>query len=250
LRPRLLVVDPDGILQRLVGRYLEAVEVAPAADLAEAAQILARTPAQALLVNAPSPAEALDALANMPGLADRMPVVVCSVPGPHQAAASLGVADYLVKPIARADLLAALERLNLAGRTLLVADDDPELLQLFRRMLASAGPDYRVLRAGDGREALDLLRSERPDAVLVDLSMPVLDGFGFLAEKARDPSLRDIPAVVISARDPLGQPVVSNALTITRHGGLSAHELLACVENVVALFGAGAQRAPDGSAGR
>jgi len=118
----------------------------------------------------------------------------------------------------------------LQGKTILVVDDEPEALRLFRRMLASTGRGYRVLRAANGRQALAILRSERPDAILLDLVMPEMDGFQLLAAKNADPALRDIPVVAISARDPAGQPILSNALAVTRGGGLSTPQLLACIE--------------------
>ena len=60
--------------------------------------------------------------------------------------------------------------------------------------------------------------------------MPNMDGFALLEAKQRDPALRDIPTIVISARDPAGQPIVSNALTVTRENGLSAHHLVTCIK--------------------
>jgi len=76
------------------------------------------------------------------------------------------------------------------------------------------------------------MREQRPDVLLVDLSMPRMDGFELLEERGRDPELARIPALVISARDPMGQPIVSRALAVTRGGGLSTHHLLATIEGV------------------
>jgi len=53
-----------------------------------------------------------------------------------------------------------------------------------------------------------------------------------LREKSLDPSIREIPVIVISARDPTGEPIVSDTLTVTRSGGLSVHDLLACIQAV------------------
>ena len=83
--------------------------------------------------------------------------------------------------------------------------------------------------AFNGQEALDILRSQRPDVILLDLVMPKLDGFRLLAAKNQDATLRAIPAIVMTARDPVGQPIVSNALTVTQQGGLSVAQLLACI---------------------
>ena len=89
-----------------------------------------------------------------------------------------------------------------------------------------------MLRARTGRRALHLLRERRPDAMLLDLFMPGMDGFQVLRAKGDDPAIRDIPVVIVSARDPSGAPVVSSSVTVTRSGGLSADDLLSCIEAV------------------
>jgi signal transduction histidine kinase/FixJ family two-component response regulator len=164
-----------------------------------------------------------------------IPAMVCTVSGACEAADALGAAAYLVKPVSRDDLLAALERLLSAKegeKTILVVDDEPEARQLFWRMLVSAERSYRVIPATNGRQALDILEEERPDAILLDLIMPQMDGFAFLEARAQDPALQNIPVVLISARDPGGQPVSSSALAITQAGGLSVPQLLGCIERV------------------
>lgn len=62
---------------------------------------------------------------------------------------------------------------------------------------------YDFSEAPNGREALDLMRSEHPDVVVLDLMMPILSGWDVLRERQEDPDLRDIPVILISAnRDP------------------------------------------------
>jgi len=62
---------------------------------------------------------------------------------------------------------------------------------------------YVFLEAPNGRDALDLMRSEHPDVVVLDLMMPVVSGWDVLRERQQDPVLRDIPVIVVSAnRDP------------------------------------------------
>jgi CheY-like chemotaxis protein len=142
----------------------------------------------------------------------------------------LGVVRYLVKPITRDTLLATVAGLGNGVKTVLLVDDEQEALQLFGRILSSADQGYRVLRAKNGQAALSLMRDRQPDVMLLDLIMPGIDGFQVLQEKSRDPAIRDIPVVVISSRDPAGEPIVSDMLTVTRAGGLSMRDLLACIE--------------------
>ncbi len=231
VRPRLVVCEAGDSLARLLKRYLGDAEIVPAASLEEAVQELARVPAQALLVNDVATSGVLARLGPA-GLPYGTPAIVCSVPGANEAAGALGAADYLVKPISREALLAALDRLPSPPQTILVVDDEPEAVQLYWRMLRSAERGYRVLTAGDGRQALEILRQERPDAILLDLVMPEVDGFQVLEACSQDAALRGIQAVLTSARDPAGQPVVTNTLTITRGDGLSVPQLLACIEMV------------------
>jgi CheY-like chemotaxis protein len=179
---------------------------------------------------------ALERLGRSGSLPYGTPAIVCSVPEMCEITDALGVSEYLVKPVSREQLAAALDRVHLSGNTILIVDDEPEALRLFRRMLTSLGRDYRVLRARDGEEAMTILQRTRPDVILLDLVMPNMDGFRLLAAKNQDPALRDIPVIVISARDPAGQPIVSNALAVMRGGGLSVPRLLACIEALTAIL--------------
>jgi CheY-like chemotaxis protein len=91
------------------------------------------------------------------------------------------------------------------SRLVLVVDDDTDLLDVTRFALESEG--FGVETAENGQQALALLRAgERPDLVLLDLMMPVMNGWRFLDEVARDPSFRAIPVVVLTAADRLEVP--------------------------------------------
>ncbi|MDQ1301193.1 MAG: Hybrid sensor histidine kinase/response regulator [Chloroflexota bacterium] len=246
VRPRWVVLETGKVLTRLLTRYGEGVEIVPTADLTEALAELAAGPSQALIVNDASVGAALQRV-RAAGLPRGAPALICSVPGAEGLVGWAGVAGYLVKPIARETLLAALDRAGLHGKTILVVDDEPEALRLYRRMLASADRNYRVLRAADGEEALKALRDARPSAVLLDLVMPNVDGFHFLEAKSQDPALAEIPVIVVSAQDSAGQPVVSSALAVTAQDGLSAPRLLACfraLTEILTIGGAPADRAP------
>jgi signal transduction histidine kinase/CheY-like chemotaxis protein len=230
--PRFVLLEQEGTLQRMFSRYMNDVEIVSVRGIEEAVDELNRSPAQLLIVNA-SPVE--DTLVMMDQLTDLpygTPAVVCWVPGEDEAARRLGVVRYLVKPITRDILLSALEELGEDVETILLVDDEPEVLQLFARMLSSAENGYRVLRAKSGQRALSLLRERRPDVVLLDLIMPGIDGFEVLWEKSQDPNVREIPVITISSRDPSGEPIVSDTLTVTRGGGLSVPNLLRCIRAV------------------
>ena len=92
--------------------------------------------------------------------------------------------------------------------TLLVVDDDPDIRLLLRLELAAEG--HQLLEAGNGQEALAMIEADPPDLVLLDLMMPVLDGWGVLA--ALDPSTAP-PVVVITAIATDGDRHVTEALS-------------------------------------
>ncbi|HET6150436.1 MAG TPA: response regulator [Polyangia bacterium] len=81
---------------------------------------------------------------------------------------------------------------------ILVVDDDPDIRDSLREVLEDEG--YTVNTVGNGREALDYLhRSPRPCVILLDLMMPVMDGWQFRREQKQDPAIATIPLVVITA---------------------------------------------------
>ena len=79
---------------------------------------------------------------------------------------------------------------------MLVVDDDPDILQTLGLCLSSEG--YRVLMAANGKEALDILEREHPSVILLDLMMPVMDGWQFVAELDHR-GQRDVPLLILSA---------------------------------------------------
>ena len=84
----------------------------------------------------------------------------------------------------------------------LVVDDDVAIRRMIVAALKREG-EYVFLEAGNGREALDYMRSQQPDVVVLDLMMPVMSGWDVLHERQGDPKLRTIPVILISAnRDP------------------------------------------------
>jgi CheY-like chemotaxis protein len=237
-RPRLVVLEAGHSFERLLTRYMADVEVVHTGSFVAAVEEAARVPTQAILVNDLAIGLQLPELDAAAGLPYGTPVIHCAVPGPQESAGLLGVSDYLIKPVSRERLLAAIQRVAPAAATVLLVDDDPDALLLFRRMLASTGYDYRVIRAENGQQAIQVMQEQPPDLILLDLIMPGMDGFQFLAEKNARPELRAIPAIVISAQDPLGQPIVSRNVAISHNGGISTRQLLGLIEASVHLLSA------------
>jgi CheY-like chemotaxis protein len=114
---------------------------------------------------------------------------------------ALGAAGHLTKPIDRDRLLALLHRFRQPVRRtrILVVEDEATQRERVRPWLESQ--HWLVSEAENGRVALERLRQERPDVILLDLMMPDMDGFQLVATMQGDPSLRDIPVIVVTARD-------------------------------------------------
>jgi signal transduction histidine kinase/DNA-binding response OmpR family regulator len=230
VRSRVIVVEHGTLLQRLVRRYLADTDLIAVGSLAEAGEELARGPASALLVHDSAIGEAIERIRESNLLPAGTLALVCALPEQEEAARAIGADDYLVKPVSGSALLAALDRFGIASGTILIVDDEQDAIQLFWRMLAACGRGYRVLTAANGAQALAVLATDRPDAILLDLTMPGVDGFQLLALRKDEPAWRDVPVIIMSARDPAGHPIVASAFGITRGGGLTVPQLLAHIE--------------------
>ncbi len=82
-------------------------------------------------------------------------------------------------------------------KTILIVEDNEDNRLIYSQYLAHAG--YRVLEAGNGAEGLEVTRRERPDIILMDISMPVMDGLTATRHIKADPELRSIPVVALTA---------------------------------------------------
>jgi signal transduction histidine kinase/CheY-like chemotaxis protein/ligand-binding sensor domain-containing protein len=132
-----------------------------------------------------------------------IPVIVLSVVENRELGYRLGAHDYLVKPFDRDAILSTLSRLTTPQEShqqvhLLVVDDDPHVVDMVRQMLEDE--PYDIRSAIDGYEALKAIQHQLPDIILLDLLMPQLDGFGVIAALQQNPSLRDIPIIVLTAK--------------------------------------------------
>jgi threonine synthase len=103
-------------------------------------------------------------------------------------------------PAPREGLQAALENLDEKTTTVLLIDDNEDDALLIRRLL-EARKAYRVFHAHDGWEGLAQARQKLPDLIVTDLMMPGIDGFGLVEELKLDPRTREIPVIVVSAKD-------------------------------------------------
>jgi AraC-like DNA-binding protein len=150
--------------------------------------------------------------------------------------------DYLTKPASAAGLVEMLARQGVlasqgtgmpTAATILVVDDEPEMLATHTWLLQSHCADCRILQAGNGREALEVMAQARPDLVLLDLMMPEMSGFEVISHMQVHPDLCNIPIVVLTGKtltaDALAQ--LNQGVTAVLGKGLfSAEETLTHLE--------------------
>jgi len=130
-----------------------------------------------------------------------IPVVLVTMVDEKGLGFALGGADYLTKPVNRDLLCQAVRRYILEDKTgrALVVDDDEAVRQVVRRSLEAEG--WLVEEAANGQLGIDRLNSNPVDVIILDLMMPVLDGFGFVGKLRENPEHRKTPVVVLTAQE-------------------------------------------------
>jgi PAS domain S-box-containing protein len=148
----------------------------------------------------------------------KIPVIMLSMIDDRSRGYSLGAVDYLTKPVDRELLHKTLSRYYCTDGNcpVLLVEDDIETRDIMARTLEKSG--WKVFEASNGKEALKKMADVLPSLILLDLMMPVMDGFGFLAEMRTNPEWQHIPVIVITAKD----------LTVEERDKLSG-----CVEEIM-----------------
>jgi signal transduction histidine kinase/DNA-binding response OmpR family regulator len=126
-----------------------------------------------------------------------IPVVVVTMIDEQGLGFSLGAVDYLTKPVDRGALRELVRRYD-PGHILLV-EDDPDVREVLSRTLEESG--QTVDEAENGKVGLEQVKARKPDLILLDLMMPIMDGFEFATELRKNPDHQDIPIIVITAKD-------------------------------------------------
>ena len=199
-----LVIDDDAAQRDLMVRFLErqGFTAITAADGASGLEMARQHLPRAILLDVMMPKmdgwSVLTALKADPALA-AIPVIMVTFVDERTLSATLGAVDLVNKPVDWDRLKSVLDRLREAEGEVLVVDDDPSVRERLRTVLERCG--YTVGEAGDGAEALRRVMHGPPRAILLDLTMPVMDGFAFLHALRERPGCHDIPVIVFSARD-------------------------------------------------
>jgi CheY-like chemotaxis protein len=165
-----------------------------------------------------------------------IPVIMLTMVDDKNMGFALGAADYMTKPINRERLAAVLAKYSpLRGQhPVLVVEDDPDTRTILKSTLEKDGWSVQV--AENGRVALEQARGGLPGLVLLDLMMPEMDGFTFLEELRRWPEARNIPVIVLTAKDLTAEDRrrLNGYVELVVQKGSSTEALLAEVRELVA----------------
>jgi signal transduction histidine kinase/DNA-binding response OmpR family regulator len=201
-----LVIDDDPGVCDVVKRFLskEGFWVEIALGGAEGLQLARELRPDAITLDVLMPDmdgwTVLTALKVDPDLAD-IPVIMLTIVDDKSKGYALGASEYMVKPIDRDRLVVILHKYRSAPAPLrvLVVEDEPMTREMLRRTLGKEG--WTVIEAENGRAALERVAEDPPALILLDLMMPEMGGFQFVAELRKNEAWRAIPVIVVTAKD-------------------------------------------------
>jgi signal transduction histidine kinase/CheY-like chemotaxis protein len=164
-----------------------------------------------------------------------IPLVVMSSSGEERKAVHLGADEYLAKPIDGEVLLGLLDRLT--GRqsitNVLLVDDEEIARYLVRQLLPRSR--YQLTAVDNGEAGLARLGEQAPDIVLLDINMPGMDGYEFLARMHDDPGLAGVPAIVLTSAilQPHERSRLQRATMVMSKSSLSSTTLIDAIQSVL-----------------
>lgn len=186
-------------------------------------------------------------LKNNPETRD-LPIIVCSILENQEKGFNMGAADYLVKPFLQEDLLNAINRLNQDGTItkVLVIDDTPEDLRLVQKLMED-NPHFQLALAHGGVAGWERIQVDPPDAVILDLFMPDMNGFTILQNLRADEKLRTIPVIILTGADltpDQHSQLAQFSQGMLAKGYLRQKELLVVLEEALRKFNPALQKQP------
>jgi PAS domain S-box-containing protein len=203
---RVLVIDDEPAVRDLLTKSLASQDIVAitAVDGEEGLRLAREKAPDLIFLDVLMPKmdgwAVLTALKADPKLAE-VPVIMLTMMSDQEMGYLLGASEYLTKPIDRNRLLAVMAKYKPKdGVTgVLIVEDDEATRQVLARTMQKQG--WTVTEANNGQVGLDRLRQRTPGLILLDLMMPEMDGFEFLAELRQVPAYQQIPVVVLTSKD-------------------------------------------------
>jgi CheY-like chemotaxis protein len=242
----ILAIDDDPQVISLYERYLnpQGYHVVPLTDPSKAREKILEIKPFAVTLDIMMPnTDGWTVLTSLKSDPDtrHYPVVICSIMEQSDKGFNLGASDYLVKPILEEDIVDAINKLNKDGniREILIIDDDPNDLRLMEKILNGHG-QYKAIPVVGGRKGWEAINTKLPDAILLDIFMPDMDGFTILEKMRENPLLRAIPVLVVSGgglTNEQHQQLADYGQRLITKGSLKEDELMASLENALKQIG-------------
>ena len=224
VKPRscVLVIERDNAIVSTLQHHLKQCDLVQISDVQTLPEMILSCHPKAIIRNIrPDVYDPYDVTA----LNSNVPVIECSLPSAAWVAEDLGVAGCLTKPITSKALLDEIKRIDNV-QNILVVDDDRGFTLFVERMIQASGKSLTIRRAYDGQQSLDMMRQHKPDLVLLDITMPVLDGMGVLEQMLVDSDLKNIPVVLLTASSYSKQQTHQSQFTVHQQTGLYPTEVL------------------------
>ncbi len=236
-----LICSPDPLVGDIVQQWLDEYKIVVVDDPAMLPTHIQQSLPQAVLVDKVLVDSRQIPLQDFPY---EIPVISIVLPGARGRHALLppGVVDYLVKPVSRKSLAAAIQQLDLTHTRLLIVDDDPAMVRFVEQAFKADFQteqeiaELQIVTAYSGEEALQKTQTYELDAILLDLDLPDMSGWDVLAEILRDQNKPIPPVIIVSAHD-LPQTLYGNGqdvLEVTMHRPLSQQELPQVIKSILA----------------
>lgn len=201
-----LVIDDDGNTREMLTRHMEksGFGVVAVSSGEKGLEQVQRNWPLVILLDVIMPGmdgwQVLEVLKSDPATSD-IPVVMITITDEQEKAFSFGAMEYLSKPVQKHALIDVLHRIQPEAKQadVLIIEDDEATRELVARQLGTAG--WQTRQALHGKEGLDQIEIRMPDLILLDLMMPEMDGLKFLKVLRKMPAGKDIPVVVMTAKD-------------------------------------------------
>ena len=233
LQKRVLLVNEDEAVTTFLSRYLKSHKVVAFNYEAEAIQTLCQFEPDVLLLAHDHRYQRL--LEQVRQLDVAPNVITLPMPSGRAEILERGVAEYLVKPVSREMLSRVLARCGEAARSIMIIDDNRDIVRLFSQTLRSLDSGYRIRSAFDGANGLASMKHDPPDLLILDVLMPEMDGFAVIETMRGDERLRQIPIIVISAKGASESitPNIHGEITLMRRSGFSPLELVTSIQALI-----------------
>lgn len=224
----IVVVSQDTNVTKVLRRYLDGYRILAASDVPEALAVAETERPAAILAGyeAVLPQQATDAM-----------IVRCPLPDWKKHFQWAEVANVLRKPITARELHGAIAQSGVTVKRLLIVEDDPDMVQMLRRILSTHPGIETYLEAQNGIAALQMMAAARPDIVLLDITLPEMNGYQVLSKMAEDPQLADIPVIIVSGTaDDYMTEALEGAITFSRPGGFKFNEIIQSLNATLATL--------------